>query len=293
MVGLFKRKQESFLGINLGVPDLKVVQLDKSNGSPVLRAYGFCQECLSLDNLEQAAKILKNVLEEAKVTTKNAIMSVPVFASFSRLIELPQMPEQEISKAVNFEAKKYIPVPSEEINLGWEIVSKKPEKLQILLVAIPKKLSKNYAQIADLAGLKLVALETETFALVRSLVGKEMSPVIIIELEQEGTNISIIEQAKIKISRSLEKDTIEEINWQLKKIIAMQAEKDIIPIKKIILTGQQARKPGLVEKLSVLGTPVEIGNPFKEIKYPAKLKTILNELRPSLAVAVGLAMREM
>lgn len=293
MVGLFKRKQESFLGINLGVPDLKVVQLDKSNGSPVLRAYGFCQECLSLDNLEQAAKILKNVLEEAKVTTKNAIMSVPVFASFSRLIELPQMPEQEISKAVNFEAKKYIPVPSEEINLGWEILSKKPEKLQILLVAIPKKLSKNYAQIADLAGLKLVALETETFALVRSLVGKEMSPVIIIELEQEGTNISIIEQAKIKISRSLEKDTIEEINWQLKKIIAMQAEKDIIPIKKIILTGQQARKPGLVEKLSVLGTPVEIGNPFKEIKYPAKLKTILNELRPSLAVAVGLAMREM
>ncbi len=80
---------------------------------------------------------------------------------------------------------------------------------------------------------------------------------------------------------------------EIKKIIDSYQNKYNRRIEKCILVGSGARLVGftdhLVEKLSL---DTAMGNPFARMAYPQILKPILKDLGFSLAVAVGLAMRE-
>jgi len=67
-----------------------------------------------------------------------------------------------------------------------------------------------------------------------------------------------------------------------------------VKLQKVILSGASARLLGLTSYMAEkLGIDVIIGDPFARITYPEALKPILIELGPSLAVAVGLALREL
>lgn len=64
-------------------------------------------------------------------------------------------------------------------------------------------------------------------------------------------------------------------------------------IEKIILTGGSSWLPNLPQYLGqLLNTKVIIGDPWARIIYPVELKPALAEIGPRMAVAVGLAMRE-
>lgn len=64
-------------------------------------------------------------------------------------------------------------------------------------------------------------------------------------------------------------------------------------IEKVVLAGGSAWLPNLPQYLSqALNTKVIIGDPWSRVIYPVELKPVLSEIGPRLAVAVGLAMRE-
>jgi type IV pilus assembly protein PilM len=64
-------------------------------------------------------------------------------------------------------------------------------------------------------------------------------------------------------------------------------------IEKIILTGGSSKIIGLEKYLAErMGLPVELGNPFIKINYPNFLETLIKDLSPSLAVAIGLGLRK-
>jgi Tfp pilus assembly PilM family ATPase len=65
------------------------------------------------------------------------------------------------------------------------------------------------------------------------------------------------------------------------------------PLEKIILSGGGALLLNLSEYLSErLSIKVIIGDPWARIRYPEELRPVLSEVGPRLAVAIGLAMRE-
>jgi type IV pilus assembly protein PilM len=64
-------------------------------------------------------------------------------------------------------------------------------------------------------------------------------------------------------------------------------------ISKVMISGGAARMPGLADKIEeVFGHPTEVLNPFKSIRLAADIDyTLASSLGPSMAVAVGLALR--
>lgn len=65
------------------------------------------------------------------------------------------------------------------------------------------------------------------------------------------------------------------------------------PIKKIILAGGGANLLGLPKYIEdQLGLIVEIGDPFRGVSYPQEIELMEKELGPSLAVAIGLGIKE-
>lgn len=72
---------------------------------------------------KEMAGILKTLMAEAKIASRLASISLPVGRTFSTVMELPAMPEEELAAAIPFEAQKYVPLPLEEVVLDWSVVS--------------------------------------------------------------------------------------------------------------------------------------------------------------------------
>ena len=242
-MGLFKRESKLSLGIDIGTSAIKLVELEREEEKLKLKTYGILQlpkkyfEYLKEKPLVfpfpagDLAEMIDALKKEAKAESKEAYFSIPVYSSFSCVIEIPNIPEEEIASAIPFEAKKYIPVPISDVVLDWSIIpfpsvfgknqqgasplnlpvkdkttkNNKDLKTQVLLVAVPKETIYKYNKISDLCNIKIKGLEAETFSLARSLVGESKEGIVLVDSGARSTNISIIDGGYIRVTHNLEK----------------------------------------------------------------------------------------
>src|SRR5581483_6916260 len=119
---------------------------------PVLDTYGMVnskyQIGIKADTMSIAsmAGILKALVQKAGVTTKRCFISFPNSAVFTSVISMPKMSERELASAVEFEAKKYVPLALADVDLSWTIIADSlagskvapqgQESLKVLLTAV-------------------------------------------------------------------------------------------------------------------------------------------------------------
>jgi type IV pilus assembly protein PilM len=156
--------------------------------------------------VEKTADILKKLMEKAGVSTNSCVISFPNSSVFTSVLELPQMNEAEMTSAVEFEAKKYVPLALSDIDLHWTVLSVDPlsgKTVKILLTAVPKQITQNYLAILDKVGLKALAGEIEALALIRSLIGTGNLNCVIIDMGAKATSLNIVENGFLRLSRNL------------------------------------------------------------------------------------------
>ncbi len=205
-----------FFGLDIGNHSIKVAQVKrKSDTSASLIALGSASTPLGSigSENEQQKKTLadniKNLLESADITTKKVVAALPESSIFTRLAIFPDLPEQDLEDAIHWEAKQYIPLPLENVNLEWLKVGDRQEggvkKLEVLLVAAPKTLVNSYMELANLAGLELIALETETVATTRSMTFQKTQEdtVMLLDFGANGTDMSVIKGKNPIFSQTL------------------------------------------------------------------------------------------
>lgn len=193
----------------------------------------------SAEDLKLTAAMLRETCRKAKVTGRVAISALPAFSVFSSVITLPELSQKELAAAVRWEAKKVIPLPIDEMNLHWDLLPSEPgapeaaedeknakekpkdrfsfegmrllkivrrdraKNTRILLTAAPKALVRKYLTLFREAGLTLLALDTEAFSLVRSLVGPDPATVMLVDLDFTVTNIMIVQNGIPYLNRSI------------------------------------------------------------------------------------------
>jgi len=213
--------EKSYLGIDIGSSNIKVVELSNDNGRPFLVTYGFTDRTLFsadkavadwLGDTSAAAEMIKGICAKAKTKSKKVVSALSVGSVFSSVLTLSNVSKdkKEIDAAVKWQAKKVIPMPLEEMTIHWVPLGKKEEKtetsgpLKVLLTAAPQKLVKKYIEIFRLAKLELISLETESFALIRSLVGNDQVAVMIIDVGYNTSSIIIVRNGVPIINKSVE-----------------------------------------------------------------------------------------
>ncbi len=216
---IFKSRPKRFLGIDIGTSFIRVVELGRNRDKKELINYGYLEEkeafepsvkggILSLSN-RNIAKAITTILEEAQIKTKDVNFSIPDFNSFFTSFDLPVMDKKEIPGAVRFQVRPFVPLPLEEIDLDWTIISGQPSKtpLKVLVVAIPKETINQYQEIANLVGLNLRFLESEVFSLSRSLMNGENEErkkkvIGLVDIGAWSTTCSVIDAGVLKNSYS-------------------------------------------------------------------------------------------
>ncbi len=230
-MGLFSSRK-SYFGVDIGGSTVKMVELISHGGRARLLTYGYVEVDIDIVhgsseiNEKNLVNVIKRLHEESGVSTKHCVVALPNFSVFSSIISLPTMSKKELNKAVTWEAKKFIPLPIEEMVLDWRPLTPAEERAQmasaipenngndssdskkkqqrILITAAPKELVERYVRIFKMAEFELVAMETEGFALERSLVGKDAGVVMIVDLGATTTDISLVEGGIPILNRSID-----------------------------------------------------------------------------------------
>lgn len=210
------------LGIDIGTSAIKIVELSGGGERIKLENYGEIsaqalyqrpfrtfEKSTFLLSSQEVAKGIKAIISEAQIKTRRSIFSIPDFSSFFTNFELPAMTKEELSQAVNFEARRHIPLPLREVTIDWEVIKGKVNQektpLKILLVAVPNEIINQYRQIAQVSQLELIALEAEVFGLLRSLIPEEEKGIIsLIDIGAQSTTCSIIEKGVLIKSHSFD-----------------------------------------------------------------------------------------
>jgi type IV pilus assembly protein PilM len=240
MLDALNLKPEVF-GLDISDFSLKIAKLQKkgssfvlascaqSSVSPGLISDGEIKNAASLTEvLRRAVKGVKN----EKLNTDYVIASLPEEKSFLQIIRLPKMKEEEVRRAVYFEAENYIPLPISEVYLDFQIVPPlygQIDHTDFLIAALPKKTVDPYIECLRGAGLRPLALEIESQALVRALVKNEVypSPLLIIDFGGTRTSFIIFSGRSLKFTTSIRvssQDFTEAIATNM-KVTNQEAEK--------------------------------------------------------------------
>lgn len=316
---LFGEKSKTQIGIDLGSSSVKIAELGRKDERFFLLNYGLLQvKSESVFNItdlkeDELANVLKTLIAESKITGRRANVSLPVEKTFSTVITMPVMPENELAAAVSFEAQKYVPVPLSEVVLDWTVISGTPgpavnktagaadsvqvgaadQSIQILLLAVPKDIINKITNVVRLAGLNVDALEQEAFSLVRSLIGNDKNTFMIIDLGRRGTDIIVVDQGFIKLSHNLESVNKEIVLMEIDRIVNIFQMRYNKKVGQCFLTGGRAAGKDILEFLTLkLKIPVKVGDPFARIGHGAASDSALKDIAPQFAVAVGLALRD-
>lgn len=225
---VFSKPARSVLGIDIGSSSIKVVQLRRKSGRAILETYGE----LSLgpyagDSVGQATNLpvekiveaMKDLLseKEVKISTNICGVSIPFSSSLMSVIEVPTIPEKEMAQMIPLEARKYIPVPINEVTLDWSVIpkdrdektddgkrdafdKKENSKTEVLLVALHNSTIEKYKNIMEKSGLEPSFFEIEIYSTMRAVLDDETNPLMIVDMGATSTKLYIVERGILRAS---------------------------------------------------------------------------------------------
>ncbi|GAM07845.1 competence protein A [Geobacter sp. OR-1] len=169
---LFQRKKE-ILGIDIGSSSVKLVQLKQQKNGYILVNLGLLPlptEAIVDNSLMDSSSIVegvKNLIKSLNIKDKEIACSVSGNSVIIRKILLPSMSPEELEDQIQWEAEQYIPFDINDVNIDFQLLSQDDNdvsKMNVLLVASKKDVINDYITVFNEAGLKLVVMDVDSFA---------------------------------------------------------------------------------------------------------------------------------
>lgn len=188
-----------FFGLDIGTHSIKVVEARRRGDKPEVRNLASVTNTINFleDSSEAAMKQLAELIKQARsaahISTVNCVAALPETPVFSRLISVPKVDPDKLEEAVHWELKTLIPVPLDEVNIAFLEIGEKQTPagvmLDIYVAAAPKSFTERFIKLAELAGINLIALETESLANTRSvMLSKPAADVFIVDFGATSTD---------------------------------------------------------------------------------------------------------
>lgn len=163
------------IGVDIGSHSVKVCQLRRVGDNFELEKFGVAEIYPNGDHPtdpqeQQTARIeaLKKALEMAQIKAKQSVSAVCGESIIVRYLQLPEMPEDELKKALQWEAEEYIPFRLTEVNIDSVILGRSNDgehgKMDVLLVSAKKDLIENHVAVLRGAGLEPRIVDVDSFA---------------------------------------------------------------------------------------------------------------------------------
>lgn len=178
MLGLFSKKANTLLGIDISSTSVKLLELSRSGSRYKVEAYAV--EPLpanavvekNIAELEGVGQALSRVLAKAKTSVRSVSVAVAGSAVITKTVEMEAgLTDDELENQLKLEADQYIPYPLEEVAIDFEVQGispRNPERVEVLLAACRKENVEVREAALALAGLTAKVVDVEAYALERA-----------------------------------------------------------------------------------------------------------------------------
>jgi len=178
VLGLFKKKANTLLGIDISSTSVKLIELSRSGSRYKVEAYAVeplppnAMVEKNIAELEVVGQVIARVVTKARTSTKDAAVAVAGSAVITKTIEMDAgLSEDELENQIKIEADQYIPYPLEEVAIDFEVqgpTARSPERVNVLLAACRKENVEVREAALALAGLSAKVVEIEAYSLERA-----------------------------------------------------------------------------------------------------------------------------
>ena len=193
-------------GLDLSDLSVKVVRMEEKNGGAEVVSFGTADisreslvdgEIIKQENVIAAIKKAIGNSGPKKIRTKKVICSLPETKAFLRIINLPEMKDEEVKEAIKWEIEANIPMSVDQVYYDWQILEHnltgENGKMSVLVVAFSKKVINQFSETLKLAGLEVVGMEIESIAQARSLLREDDARTsLVIDLGDRRTSLLVI-----------------------------------------------------------------------------------------------------
>ncbi len=165
-------KSRSLIGLDIGSHSIKAVEIENRGGHYAITGYG---QTGVLDDDESRAQALSNLIRRCGFRTKRVAVAVSGKSVIVRYLSMIRMSDDELEKAIEFEADRYIPFnvsdvvmdckKLDEVQTGLELDSLSEDKMRVLLVAAKKSLVVDAVNQVSKIGLVPQIVDVNAFAI--------------------------------------------------------------------------------------------------------------------------------
>lgn len=202
-MALFGRRKAHVVGVDIGSSAVKVVELKRAAGGYQLVAFGIAEVpfgAVEGGEIRQPAAVqaaVGNALQQAKTDATDAVIGVSGGSVIAKRVKLPKMSEAELEESIRWEAEQYIPFDIDDVNLDFQIVGGEGPQTEIMLAAVKKGKVESYVEVAKAAGLNVVVVDADVFALEtqyeHNYAGEIDEVVAMVNIGHENTNTNILQ----------------------------------------------------------------------------------------------------
>lgn len=202
---------KKIISIEAGIQWTKVALVDyRKKNPPVHEAFAFrtpehAVEDGYIRDKDSFAKALKAELARRQIYEKSVVFILSSSKVVTREVIIPYVKDNKIKGIIDAQSRDYFPMDISGYTISYskmEVLEEDGKKqLKLLLVAIPDNLLSNYVSFAELAGLKVETFDYIGNGCVQLLCDSFLEDAVVIQLEEQATVISIIENKKLAFQR--------------------------------------------------------------------------------------------
>ena len=173
-----KSQPDTILGVDISSAAIKLVEMETRGEQFNVIAYGVqaLPEGVVFDreivDVKKIAEVLTAVYKKSGARSRNVAVAVSGSSVISNYIDLPSsLTSKQMEARVQLEADTIIPFPLDEINLDFAVVGQNvfnKDQVRVQVVACQRDYVDRRKEVVELAGLKPVVVDVETFAFARA-----------------------------------------------------------------------------------------------------------------------------
>ncbi len=314
-------KTESVVGVDVAPDYIRATEIERVGEDYYLRNIGLkaTPEGAVVDGLivdtAAVAKALRSLFRERRFESNRVVAAVRGKGVVSRIITLPSMPQDRLSKLIENEVNRYVIFSEQDKVVFYYPLEEFDEydrrKVNVLLVVAQKNICNSFNEAFKQAKLELVALDFSIFSILRELRNStqhlSQGNTMTVIFDHHGASLNIFHRDIMRYTRTIKFDPerfTSASNGFLDRIIAetllsMQYyQSESIghePISRVVLslggTGSTEAYNAIQESIDDI--PVEAHAPFSNIKvnmddFPPD---IMEQVDTSFITSIGLSLR--
>lgn len=191
-----------FFGLDIGTNAIRVVQLSTASNGWNLTHYGYAPvdpmvtASDSAESRKKLGEVIMTAVGQSGIKTTNVAVGLPSSKTFTTIIDVPKVSEQELRGTMRYQVDQYIPMAIDEAKVDWALLGdslKNPNQYEVLLSSTAKSYAEERLELVEGLGLNVIAEEPDPIAMIRSLTQPGAQDVrLIIDMGENSTDLAVV-----------------------------------------------------------------------------------------------------